>query len=74
MGEDRRSSFPVHMGVPRMPRPRHAVVGRVQLLAEVRERLLAGDDVALYAGLPGTTVPVRDLIMVHLGEARSRAW
>lgn len=54
MGEDRRSSFPVHMGVPRMPKPRHAVVGRVQLLAEVRERLLAGDDVALYAGLPGS--------------------
>jgi tetratricopeptide (TPR) repeat protein len=37
-----------------MPKPRHAIVGRVQLLAEVRERLLAGDDVALYAGLPGS--------------------
>ena len=24
--------------------------------------------------LAGTTVPVRDLIMVHAGEARSRAW
>ena len=23
---------------------------------------------------PGTTVPVCDLIMVHAGEARSRAW
>jgi hypothetical protein len=24
--------------------------------------------------LTGTTVPVRDLIMVHAGAARSRAW
>src|SRR5262249_46463528 len=54
MGEDRRSSFPVHRGEPRMPNPRHTIVGRDQLLAEVRERLLAGDDVALCAGLPGS--------------------
>src|SRR5215475_2850708 len=54
MGEDHQSSFPVHMGAPRMPKPRHAIVDRVQLLAEARERLLAGDDVALYAGLPGS--------------------
>jgi hypothetical protein len=36
--------------------------------------LCAGGLTAHYAAAPGTAVPVRDLVMVHAGEARSRAW
>jgi hypothetical protein len=43
-------------------------------LAEQLKYRLPAVEVRAPAILPGTTVPVRDLIMVHRGEARSRAW
>jgi tetratricopeptide (TPR) repeat protein len=48
---DREQPVPIFYNVPR--RPRRGLVGRSALVQEVKARLFAGEDVALYAGLPG---------------------
>lgn len=53
MSEDDKPTFPVWYGYPTIPKGRRSLVGRDELLAEVKQRLLAGEDVAIYGGLPG---------------------
>jgi hypothetical protein len=53
VSEDNKPTFPVEYGYPRIPRARTSLVGRDDLLAEVKQRLLAWEDIAIYGGLPG---------------------
>lgn len=58
MGEDKKLEFPIYRGHPKIPSGRKLVgkrplVGRDELFAKVKQRLLEGDAVALCGGLPG---------------------
>jgi tetratricopeptide (TPR) repeat protein len=51
VGEAGPRPRPIRHGIP--PDTGRALIGRAELLHDIKQRLLRGEDIALYAGLPG---------------------
>src|SRR5215211_1858251 len=65
MSEDSKAVFPVSCGAPQLPTRRKSLIGRDELLREVKDRLLSNDDVTLLGGVPGCG---KTEIAIHLAQ------
>jgi tetratricopeptide (TPR) repeat protein len=59
------SVFPVYCGAPQLPSRMKLLIGRDELLREVKKRLLSNDDVTLLGGVPGCG---KTEIAIHLAQ------